>query len=122
MAGHGHGGHDEGDEIVLHQERLLPTMLLAAAFAIIVLFGLASAGGAKLEVKTGQAAYDKVKAEMPAMSHEVPMHAPNVQYKKETGDAHGQPAHQENSAAPAEEHTQPENAEHAEAEGDGHGH
>jgi hypothetical protein len=107
MAGHGGHGHDDGDEIVLHQERLLPTMLLAGAFAIVVLFGLSAAGGAKLDVTTGKAAYEKVRAEMPKIEKHIPMQNPNANYKTPDGKEHNQSnvnEHTEEQNTQGEEH------------------
>ncbi len=83
----GHG-HDEGEAIVLHQERLLPTMILALAFALVALFGLSVAGAGKFEVVTGKAAYDKVMVDMPKVEKNVPMHSPKATYKDSDGNAH----------------------------------
>jgi hypothetical protein len=60
--GHGHG-HDESEPIVLHQEKLLPTMLLATCLVIVTLFGLYAAGGTKMDIRTGKAAFDKIESE-----------------------------------------------------------
>jgi hypothetical protein len=64
--GHHSHGHapDESEAIVWHQEKLLPTMLLATVLVVITIFGLATAGNTKLDVLTGKAAYDKVQAEI----------------------------------------------------------
>lgn len=90
MAG-GHG-HDEGDEIVLHQEPLLGTMLMASAFALVVLFGLSVAGNTKLDVVTGKTAYNKVQSAMPKLdghntstSNQVPMSNPKVEHTSPDG-------------------------------------
>lgn len=66
--GHGsHADHEHGEEdvIVLHQEKLFPTILMAAALVILTLFGLAQAGNTKLDISTGQTAFDKVENEKP---------------------------------------------------------
>ena len=101
----GHG-HDEGDEIVLHQETLWPTMLLAAVFAIITLFGLSQAGHSKIDVVIGKPAYEKIQNNMPKLEKheqhsEVPMSNPSVTYKEE----HKENAEHNEAAEPAiEEH------------------
>ena len=80
MAGH---GHDEGEDdiIVLHQERLLPTMLMAAVISVVTLFGLAQAGSAKFEVTLGKAAYEKVRTSMTQQEQNIPMSTPTAKYK-----------------------------------------
>lgn len=124
--GHGGHGHDEGDEIVLHQEPLLGTMLIAGVFAVLVLFGLSIAGNTKFEVITGKTAYNKVQSEKPVLethatqthgndSHsekQIPMSAPKAQYTTPDGKEHS------SETTPAEHMDQ----EAPPAEGDGHGH
>lgn len=84
----GHGGHgDAGDEIVLHQEKLLPTMLIAVVFAVITLFGLSQAGHTKIDIAMGEAAYQKILSQKPVLEKEIPMSTPTVNYKKEEGKA-----------------------------------
>lgn len=80
--GHGHSHDQEEDAIVLHQEKLLPTILLAAAFVVVTLFGLATAGNTKLDISTGKVAFDKVEQQKPMMTpdnkqgHEEPKQEP----------------------------------------------
>ncbi len=63
--GHGHGHSEDDDNIVLHQEKLLPTILMAIVFVVITMFGLAQAGNTKLDVNMGKSAYEQVKQSMP---------------------------------------------------------
>jgi hypothetical protein len=62
---HAHG-HGEPDVIVWHQEKLLPTMLMATVLVVMTLFGLSAAGHTKLDMSLGKAAFDKVESEKPA--------------------------------------------------------
>lgn len=101
--GHGHD-EVEGDIIVLHQERLLPTMIIAALFAIVALFGLSQAGATKFEAIMGKAAYDKVRADIPTIGKEIPMHNPKVKYKDQDGKQHGQTPETEGQQAPTGQH------------------
>ncbi|MFN8578487.1 MAG: hypothetical protein U0354_16785 [Candidatus Sericytochromatia bacterium] len=122
MGGHGGHDHDEGDEIVLHQERLLPTMLLATGFALIVLFGLASAGGTRFDATVGKAAYEKVVAEMPKVERHIPLNTPNAKYHTSDGKDHNTEIN--NTDKHDEASVNNENANNTEAhnESDGHEH
>ncbi len=100
------GGHGqtEGDEIVLHQETLWPTMLLAAVFSVIALFGLSQAGHIKFDVSMGKDAYEKIQIAKPKLATEaksVPMEQPSVNYKTPDGKTHIQK--QLNMATPNKE-------------------
>lgn len=102
---HGHGGHgNDSDEIVLHQEKLLPTMLIAGVFAVITLFGLAQAGNTKLDLTLGKAAYEKNKAEMPI-----------IQKHSENTNTHDASAKEEHGNTEVKHEEAPANGEHTEA-------
>lgn len=94
--GHGHGHGEEGEEIVWHQEKLLPTMLLAILFAGLALFGLSQAGNTKFSVKMGPEAYNETRSQMPILqSHENSKNKNSHEKVKEEGT---------HTTAPSDEH------------------
>lgn len=108
--GHGHAHGGEGEEIVWHQEKLLPTMLIAVLFAGLALFGLAQAGNTKFSLKMGPAAYNETRSQMPILkSHETSKNEGSHEKVKE------ETAH---TTAPSDEHkanTEEKAPEHTEA-------
>lgn len=100
--GHGHGHGDEGEEIVWHQERLLPTMLLGVLFAAMALLGLAQAGNTKLSVKMGTEAYNEIKSQMPKLEQHKASNHENSS-KEEHKNMNHENANEEKPAAQKEE-------------------
>lgn len=94
--GHGHGHGGEGEEIVWHQEKLLPTMLIAVLFAGLALFGLAQAGNTKFSLKMGPDAYNETRSQMPKLeSHQTSKNESGHEKVKEDSN---------HKSAPSDEH------------------